>query len=65
MTARAPEIQGLVLFEHYEANGSLLVVTSDKAALRLEPGDFIVRRAWATAAEAIEVSRDERPCAGR
>jgi hypothetical protein len=39
----------LVLFEHYEANGSLLVVTSDPSDLRLEPGDFVIRREWATA----------------
>lgn len=53
----APTVQGLVLFEQYEASGSLLVVTSDKTALRLEPGDFIVRRPWATAADAVEVNR--------
>lgn len=53
----APSIQGLDLFEQYEADGSLLVVTSDRSALRLEPGDVIVRRAWATAAELIEINR--------
>ena len=41
---------GFDLFEHYESNGSLLVVTSDASAIRLEPGDFIVRRVWSTAA---------------
>ena len=53
----APRVQGLDLFEQYEASGELLVVTSDRSALRIEPGDFIVRRAWATAAEPIEVNR--------
>jgi hypothetical protein len=53
----APSVQGLVLFEQYEASGSLLIVTSDRSALRLEPGDFIVRRPWATSADAIEVNR--------
>lgn len=53
----APRMQGLDLFEHYEASGALLVVTSDKRALRLEPGDFIVRRPWATSAPAVEVNR--------
>lgn len=47
--ASVPVVQGLVLFEQYEANGSLLVVTSDPSDLRLEPGDFVVRREWATA----------------
>jgi hypothetical protein len=40
---------GFDLFEHYEKDGSLLVVTSDATAIRLEPGDFIVRRLWSTA----------------
>lgn len=53
----APELQGLVLFEQYEADGSLLVVTSDATALRLKSGDFIVRRPWATSAPAEEISR--------
>ncbi len=53
----APAIQGITLFEHYEANGSLLLVTSDASALRLEPGDFIVRRPWATAANPEPVNR--------
>jgi hypothetical protein len=53
----APQVQGLDLFEQYERDGSLLVVTSDASGLRLEPGDFIVRRPWATAAEAVEVNR--------
>lgn len=40
---------GLELFEHYEEGGALLVATSDASALRLEPGDFIVKRLWSTA----------------
>lgn len=52
-----PAIQGLDLFEQYEHDGSLLVVTSDASSLRLEPGDYIVRRPWATAAPAVEVNR--------
>lgn len=53
----APVVQGLILFEKYEADGNLLVVTSDRSALQLEPGDFIVRRPWATAAPPVEVNR--------
>lgn len=48
----APTTQGLDLFEHYEASGALLVVTSDASTIKPEPGDFIVQRAWATAAPA-------------
>lgn len=55
--AVAPDVQGLVLFEQYEADGSLLLVTSDATTLRLEPGDFIVKRPWATASPAVEVNR--------
>lgn len=43
------QFYGLELFEHYEQGGSLLVATSDATALRLEPGDFIVKRIWSTA----------------
>lgn len=43
------QFYGLELFEHYEEGGSLLVVTSDASVLRLEPGDFIVKRLWSTA----------------
>ena len=57
MSASAPDVQGLVLFEQYEANGTLLFVTSDRTALQLEPGDFIVRRPWATAAPAVQINR--------
>ena len=55
-----PDVQGLELFEQYEEDGSLLVVTSDRTALRLEPGDYIVRRPWATAAPAVHVNRARR-----
>ncbi len=60
----APQVQGLTLFEYYEADGSLLLVTSDSSALRLEPGDFTLRRPWATAATPEPVNRargGERP----
>lgn len=57
IVASAPKVQGLDLFEQYEVSGDLLLVTSDASALRLEPGDFIVRRIWSTAAEPIEVNR--------
>ena len=54
----APQLQGLVLFEHYEKDGSLLVVTSDASAVQpLKPGDFIVKRPWSTAAEPEEFNR--------
>ena len=53
----APPVHGLDLFEHYEASGNLLIVTSDKTTIRMEPGDFIVRRPWATAAPVLVVNR--------
>lgn len=46
----APTPQGLVLFEVYEKSGELLLVTSALDRNELEPGDFVVRRPWATAA---------------
>lgn len=57
IVANAPAVQGLDLFEHYEASGALLVVTSDASAISLEPGDFIVRRAWATASTPVRWQR--------
>ena len=54
----APTPQGLVLFEVYEASGSLLLVTSDSTLIDpLEPGDIMVRRPWATASSHEEVRR--------
>lgn len=53
----APEATGLELFEQYDASGYLLLVTSDATALRLSPGDVIVRRLWATAAPAAIYNR--------
>lgn len=47
--APVPQFYGIELFEHYEPSGSLLVVTSDQSDIRLEPGDFIVKRMWSTA----------------
>lgn len=44
----SPDMQAMVLFEHYEESGHLLVVTSNPVGLRLSPGDFIVRRKWGT-----------------
>lgn len=44
-----PTFYGHVLFEHYQEDGHLLVVTSDESALDLEPGDYVVRRLWSTA----------------
>jgi hypothetical protein len=46
----APTLQGIDLFEVYEADGSLLLVTSALDRATLEPGDRVYRRAWATAA---------------
>lgn len=43
------QFYGLDLFEHYEPGGMLLVATSDASTIRLEPGDFIVKRLWSTA----------------
>lgn len=36
------------LYEHYNVNGYLLLITSDPAAIELEPGDFVVKRDWRT-----------------
>lgn len=47
--AEVPQFYGFDLFEHYEAGGHLLLVTSDANAIRLEPGDFVVKRLWSTA----------------
>lgn len=49
--AQVPNTQGLDLFEVYEATGALLLVTSDATLAELQPGDVMVRRAWATSAE--------------
>lgn len=46
---KAPTYYGLELFEHYDKNGYLMVATSDMSSVRLEPGDFIVKRLWSTA----------------
>lgn len=46
-----PKVQGLDLFEVYEAGGGLLLVTSDATLAELQSGDKMVRRAWATSAE--------------
>jgi hypothetical protein len=43
-----PTYYGLELFEHYQEDGHLLVATSDASAIRLEPGDYIVKRLWST-----------------
>ena len=44
-----PRVAGMVLFEVYEASGALLLVASTMEDINPEPGDYIVRRAWATA----------------
>lgn len=48
--AVVPRLQGLDLFEVYEAGGQLLVVTSDLTSVNVQPGDVVIRRPWATAA---------------
>ena len=45
----AARYYGHDLFEHYGAEGYLLVVTSDASSIKLEPGDFVVKRSWSTA----------------
>ena len=50
MTPDIPRVQGLSLFEVYEHSGALLLVTSDASGIKLEPGDVIIRRPWATSA---------------
>lgn len=47
--AEVPQFYGHEMFEHYQQDGYLIVVTSDATAIRLEPGDFIVKRVWSTA----------------
>lgn len=48
-TPRTPE--ALVLYEQYEADGNLLLVTSDVTLLDLAPSDSLVRRMWSTGNE--------------
>lgn len=48
-SAPVPQFYGIEMFEHYGSEGYLLVVTSDASEIRLEPGDFIVKRMWSTA----------------
>ncbi|KQP63040.1 hypothetical protein [Nocardioides sp. Leaf285] len=55
--AAAPDVQGLDLFEVYEEDGSLLLVTSDISQHTPAPGDRIYRRLWATAAPASPTRR--------
>lgn len=43
------------LFEVYEADGSLLYVSSFLDRAQLDPGDFVVRRPWATSAKPTSV----------
>lgn len=38
----------MAMYEHYNASGYLLLITSDPDAITLEPGDFVVKRAWRT-----------------
>ena len=52
-----PRARTLHLFEVYEADGSLLVVTSDLTSVDRQPGDRIVRRPWFTSDEPAEVIR--------
>ncbi len=47
--APVPQFYGIEIFEHYQQDGYLLIATTDASALRLEPGDFIVKRMWSTA----------------
>lgn len=53
----ARRVEGMVLFEVYEANGNLLTVSSVIDRSILEPGDTIVRRPWSTAATPEDVKR--------
>lgn len=50
-----PTLQGLDLFEIYEANGALLLVTSALDRTELGPTDRVVRRPWATAAAPVSI----------
>lgn len=55
----APTPQGLDLFEVYEANGALLLVTSALDRSELQPTDRVYRRPWATAAEPTRLTPPE------
>jgi hypothetical protein len=48
-----PAVSGMDLFEVYEASGSLLLVASTLESIDPQPGDYIVRRPWATAAAPV------------
>ena len=50
MTAETPGMQALDVFEVYERDGALLVVTSDLSGVQLRRGDRVVRRRWSTCA---------------
>ena len=51
----APDSAGFDLFEHWETTGpdeyGLLLVSSSPIGMRLQPGDWILRRRWAPASE--------------
>lgn len=59
----APKVQGIVLFEQYEANGSLLFVTSDASLIERVDGDQLYKRPWATGAPAEPWGPNHRPTA--
>lgn len=49
--AETPAVQATDLFELYERDGSLLLVTSDRTTMPpLRRGDRIIRRRWVTGA---------------
>lgn len=48
-------VEGMEMFEIYEANGSLLYVSSALNVEDLQASDVVYRRAWATAAKPVLV----------
>jgi hypothetical protein len=61
-----PDSQGYVLFEHWEEpipgseEYNLLAVVSTPADLELDPGDWVLKRRWAPAAEPTIHNRARR-----
>ena len=60
-----PDSIGFTLFEHWETTGpdeySLLSIASTPIDMGLKPGDWIVRRRWAPAAEPRLYNRARLP----
>lgn len=50
----ASAVERMDMFEVYDSEANLLLVTSDVSAISdLQPGDTVYRRSWSTDAEAV------------